>query len=202
MSETSKMKTGQVIVERNTEETKIKLELNLNGQGKYEGSCGIGFFDHMLTLFCRHSLFDCSLQMTGDLAVDGHHTIEDLGLVMGQGLREAVGNKEGISRYGTFFAPMDEALIMVSLDLSGRPYLVCNIGSLPNKVGDFDTELVPEFLRALSFAGGVTLHIHKISGTNSHHIVEGIFKALARALRLATALDTREKGVPSSKGIL
>lgn len=196
------MKMGQGIVERNTGETQIKLELDVNGQGKYQGSCGIGFFDHMLTLFCRHSLFDCSLQMTGDLVVDGHHTIEDLGLVLGQALGEALGNKAGISRYGTFFAPMDEALIMVSLDLSGRPYLVYNIGSLPDKVGDFDTELVPEFLRAFAFTGGVTLHIHKVSGTNSHHIIEGVFKALARALRLATALDTQEKGVPSSKGVL
>ncbi|MEL7565601.1 MAG: imidazoleglycerol-phosphate dehydratase HisB [Dehalobacterium sp.] len=202
MSEAFKTKKGPGIVERNTGETQIKLNLNINGEGKYQGSCGIGFFDHMLTLFCRHSLFDCSLQMTGDLAVDGHHTIEDLGLVLGQALRGAVGNKEGISRYGTFFVPMDEALIMVSLDLSGRPYLVYHIGPLPNKVGDFDTELVAEFLRALAFAGGITLHVHKISGTNSHHIIEGIFKALARALRLATTKDTQEKGVPSSKGVL
>lgn len=192
----------QAIVERNTAETQIRLELKLNGQGKYEGSSGIGFFDHMLTLFCRHSLFDCSLEMTGDLQVDGHHTIEDLGLVLGQALKEALGDKEGITRYGTFFAPMDEALIMVSLDLSGRPYLNFNIGPLAEKVGNFDTELVQEFLRAFAFSGGITLHLHKISGTNSHHIIEGIFKALARALRQATAIDGREKGVPSTKGLL
>ncbi|WP_420828427.1 imidazoleglycerol-phosphate dehydratase HisB [Dehalobacterium formicoaceticum] len=192
----------QGMVERNTAETQIKLMLQLEGEGKLTGSTGIGFFDHMMTLFCRHSLFDCTLEMTGDLDVDEHHSIEDLGLVLGQAFREALGDKAGINRYGTFFVPMDETLIMVSLDLSGRPYLVCDLAPLPDKVGNFDTELVPEFLRAFAFSGGITLHVRQISGSNSHHIIEGIFKALARALRQAAARDNLEKGIPSSKGIL
>jgi imidazoleglycerol-phosphate dehydratase len=189
-------------VERNTAETQIKLILQLEGEGQFKGSTGIGFFDHMMTLFCRHSLFDCTLDMTGDLFVDEHHSIEDLGLVLGQAFREALGDKKGINRYGTFFVPMDEALIMVSLDLSGRPYLVCDLASLPDKVGSFDTELIPEFLRAFAFSGGITLHVRQISGSNSHHVIEAIFKALARALRQAVARDNMEKGIPSSKGIL
>lgn len=198
-------KPGQIrraLVERNTGETRIKLELYLDGRGEFQGSSGIGFFDHMLTLLCRHSLFDCTLKMTGDLRVDGHHSLEDLGLVLGQALKEALGKKIGISRYGTFFVPMDEALVMTSLDLSGRPYLGYHVGFLPEKVGDFDTELVPEFLRAFACSGGVTLHIHKVSGSNGHHIIEGIFKSLARSLREAVALDHRERGVPSTKGVL
>ncbi len=196
------MMMRQGMVERNTAETQIKLMLQLEGEGKLTGSTGIGFFDHMMTLFCRHSLFDCTLEMTGDLDVDEHHSIEDLGLVLGQAFREALGDKAGINRYGTFFVPMDETLIMVSLDLSGRPYLVCDLAPLPDKVGNFDTELVPEFLRAFAFSGGITLHVRQISGSNSHHIIEGIFKALARALRQAAARDNLEKGIPSSKGIL
>ncbi|ATW23405.1 imidazoleglycerol-phosphate dehydratase HisB [Candidatus Formimonas warabiya] len=190
------------VMERSTAETKIELALHLDGQGKYEGSCGIGFFDHMLALFCTHSLFDLKLAMTGDLVVDGHHSIEDLGLVLGQALDQSLGNKAGICRYGTFFVPMDEALVMASLDLSGRPYFLYHVAVASQRVGDFETELVPEFLRAFTSSGGITLHLHKISGTNSHHILEAVFKALARALRQAVSPDGRETGIPSSKGVL
>ncbi|MDD4753111.1 MAG: imidazoleglycerol-phosphate dehydratase HisB [Desulfitobacteriaceae bacterium] len=189
-------------IERNTTETQISLELNIDGQGRFSGSSGIGFFDHMLTLFCRHGLFDLKLKMTGDLNVDGHHSVEDLGLVLGQAFSQALGEKKGINRYGTFFLPMDEALVMVSLDLSGRPYLVYNVSISVERIGEFDVELVSEFLRAFTVCGGVTLHVHKISGTNGHHIIEAIFKGLARALRQAVSLDNRETGIPSSKGIL
>lgn len=192
----------KTLVERNTRETKIKLELNLDGAGSFQGSCGIGFFDHMLTLFCQHGLFDISLKMSGDLEVDGHHSIEDLGLVLGEAFTRTLGDKKGITRYGTFFVPMDEALVMVSLDLSGRPYLVHQVPVGSARVGDFETELVPEFLRAFSTAGGVNLHIQKIFGSNTHHIIEALFKALARALRQAVKVDPLEQGIPSSKGVL
>ncbi|MGI6066717.1 MAG: imidazoleglycerol-phosphate dehydratase HisB [Bacillota bacterium] len=203
-----KSKVRQVVrvrtafIERETTETQISLELNIDGQGKFSGSSGIGFFDHMLTLFCRHGLFDLTLQMTGDLNVDGHHSMEDLGLVLGQAFTQALGEKKGITRYGTCFLPMDEALVMVSLDLSGRPYLVYNVSIPVERVGEFDVELVPEFLRAFAVCGGVTLHVLKISGANGHHIIEALFKGLARALRQAVSLDNRETGIPSSKGIL
>lgn len=189
-------------IERNTLETQINLELNVDGKGVFKGSCGIGFFDHMLTLFCKHGLIDMTLDMKGDLEVDGHHSVEDLGIVMGQALVQALGDKKGIARYGTFFVPMDETLVMVSLDLSGRPFLVCDVTVPSERVGDFETELLPEFLRALSISGGITLHVQKNYGTNTHHIIEAVFKALGRALRAAVSFDSREEGIPSSKGLL
>jgi len=190
------------VVERQTSETNIKLKINVDGQGLYSGTCGMGFFDHMLALLCRHGLFDLDLTMSGDLCVDGHHSIEDLGLVLGQAFREALGDKKAISRYGTFYVPMDEALTRVSLDLSGRPFFQFQVSLPSERVGLFETELLPEFLRAFSFAAGLTLHVRQISGTNTHHIIESIFKALGRALRQAAAHDPREQGIPSTKGKL
>jgi len=189
-------------VERNTKETAIRLTMNLDGQGSFSGSCGLGFFDHMLLLFCRHSLIDLELSMKGDLQVDGHHSIEDLGLAMGGALAAALGDKAGLCRYGSVTLPMDEALIMTSLDLSGRAYLAADLDVPSPMVGDFASELIVEFLRAFVSSAGLTLHIRQLAGANSHHIIEGIFKSLARALRAAAAADAREKGVPSSKGVL
>jgi imidazoleglycerol-phosphate dehydratase len=190
------------VVERKTRETQIKLELNIDGTGIFKGTCGIGFFDHMLSLFCRHGMFDIDLAMRGDLSVDGHHSIEDLGLALGQALENTLGRKQGISRYGTFFVPMDEALVMVSLDLSGRPFLHYDVPVTCEKVGEFETELLPEFLRAFAANSGLTLHVKKINGTNNHHVIEALFKALGRALRQAVAPDPRDKGIPSTKGVL
>ncbi len=189
-------------VQRKTAETDIQLSLTLDGEGRFEGSCGIHFFDHMLNLFCRHGLFDLSLGMQGDLEVDGHHSLEDLGIVLGQAFAQALGDKAGICRYGSFLLPMDEALATVALDLSGRPYLALSANLLTDEIGDFDTELLEEFLRAFVTAGGITLHIRQEGGKNGHHIVEAIFKGLGRALRQAVSLDAREKGVPSTKGVL
>lgn len=190
------------VVERKTHETQIKLELNIDGTGIFKGTCGIGFFDHMLSLFCRHGIFDIDLTMQGDLSVDGHHSIEDLGLALGQALQNTLGRKQGISRYGTFFVPMDEALVMVSLDLSGRSFLYYDVPVTCEKVGEFETELLPEFLRAFAANGGFTLHVKKINGINNHHVIEALFKALGRALRQAVAPDPRDKGIPSTKGVL
>lgn len=189
-------------VERRTGETDIFLEINIDGRGEFSGSCGIGFFDHMLSLFCRHGLFDLTLRMKGDLEVDGHHSIEDLGLVLGQAMAVAIGDKKGIARYGTFYLPMDEALVLVSLDWSGRAFLSLDLAVPAEKIGALETELIPEFLRALAVSAGMTLHIQKLAGSNSHHIVEALFKGLARALRQAAAIDPRESGIPSSKGQL
>lgn len=189
-------------VERNTKETAIRLTMNLDGQGGFSGSCGLGFFDHMLLLFCRHSLIDMELSMKGDLQVDGHHSIEDLGLAMGGALAAALEDKAGLCRYGSVTLPMDEALIMTSLDLSGRAYLAADLDVPSPMVGDFASELIVEFLRAFVSSAGLTLHIRQLAGANSHHIIEGVFKSLARALRVAVAADVRETGVPSSKGVL
>jgi len=187
---------------RRTRETEIRLEIDMDGRGEYRGSCGIGFFDHMLELFCRHGLFDLDLEMRGDLAVDGHHSIEDLGIVLGQAMAGAMGEKKGICRYGTAFIPMDESLVMVSVDWSGRAFLALEMRITVERIGAFETELVAEFLRAFSNSSGLTLHVRQLAGSNAHHIVEALFKGLARALRQAAAIDPREAGIPSSKGTL
>lgn len=194
------MRVGKVF--RETKETKIFVEINLDGVGKTEIHTGIGFFDHMLNLFAAHGQFDLIVDCDGDLNVDGHHSVEDVGIALGAALKDALGDKRGINRYGTFFLPMDESLAMVSLDISGRPFLVCEIGALTPMIGDFDTELVEEFLRAVAFNAGLTLHAKVLYGKNSHHKVEAIFKAFGHALRLAAESDPRVQGVPSTKGVI
>ncbi len=189
-------------IERVTGETAIKVTLTIDGSGQTQVSTGIGFFDHMLTLLGKHGLFDLMAEAEGDLAVDGHHTVEDMGIVLGQALAKALGDKAGIKRYGTAFVPMDEALAMVSLDISGRPYLVFEAMLPSERVGQFDSELTEEFFRAMSIHAGLTLHVRLLSGKNTHHIIEAIFKAFGRALDEATRQDERIKGVMSTKGIL
>jgi len=193
----------QAEVERNTKETRIKLSLDIDGKGMSEVSTGIGFFDHMLTALARHSGFDIRLVCDGDLEVDGHHTVEDVGIVLGQALLKALGDKLGIQRYGSSRAPMDEALISVDLDISGRPFIVYNVDHRFPMIGDFDVSLAEEFFRAFAFNAGITLHINCIYGRNDHHIVEASFKALAQALRKACSIDQRFADVlPSTKGML
>jgi len=189
-------------LERITGETAINIALNLDGSGQSQINTGIGFFDHMLTLFGKHGLFDLTVAAKGDIYVDGHHTVEDTGIVLGQALAKALGDKAGIKRYGTAFVPMDEALAMVSLDISGRPYLVFDAVLQNQQVGQFDSELTEEFLRALSVHAGLTLHVRLLSGKNTHHCIEAIFKAVGRALDEATQQDGRIKGVMSTKGML
>lgn len=189
-------------IKRQTAETKIMLELAIDGTGNSEIKTGIGFFDHMLILFARHGLFDIKVAVDGDLYVDGHHTVEDVGIVLGQAFAQALGDKSGIKRYGTAFVPMDEALLMVSLDISGRPFLVFDADIPTERIGNFDSELVEEFLRAFSVHAGLTLHVRQMAGKNAHHIVEGVFKALGRALDEATRKDERIVGVMSTKGML
>ena len=189
-------------VERRTAETKICLSVQLDEPKTPLVQTGLGFFDHMLVLLGRHGFFGLQLEVQGDLEVDGHHTVEDTGICLGQALNQALGDKAGIARYGTAFVPMDEALAMVSLDISGRPYLVFDAQLPFGKVGDFDLELVEEFLRALSVHAGLTLHVRLLSGKNAHHMVEAIFKALGRALAEAMAKDSRVRGVLSTKGTL
>jgi imidazoleglycerol-phosphate dehydratase len=190
------------VIERKTGETNIAVELNLDGQGHSEIATGIGFFDHMLTLWAKHGLFDLKVHADGDLEVDGHHTVEDTGIVLGTAIKEALGDKQSIKRYGTAFVPMDEALAFVSLDISGRPYLVFDVKLPSGSIGGFDAELVEEFLRALAVQAGLTLHVRLLYGKNAHHMVEGVFKALGRALSEACTKDERIVGVMSTKGLL
>ncbi len=189
-------------ITRTTTETKITATLNIDGSGNANIKTGIGFFDHMLHLWTKHGLFDLALKADGDLHIDGHHTVEDSGIVIGQAIAKALGDKVGIKRYGNAFVPMDEALVHVSLDLSGRPYLYYDANITTEQVGTFATELTDEFLRALSFHAGITLHVRVIYGKNAHHMIEGIFKALARALSEAVDLNPRIDGVMSTKGSL
>jgi imidazoleglycerol-phosphate dehydratase len=189
-------------ISRKTGETDIRLDINIDGSGKSQIDTGIGFLDHMLNLFAKHGLFDLELKAVGDLVVDAHHTVEDIGIVLGQALKEASGEKKSIKRYGTSYLPMDEALVMVSLDLSGRSYIVFEAQLTGEKVGEMDTELVEEFFRAVAFNAGITLHIKVFYGSNNHHIIEAMFKAFARALDEATRVDERIQGVMSTKGIL
>lgn len=188
---------------RKTQETQIDVSIKLDGKGESEVSTGIGFLDHMLTLFARHSGVDLKIQSEGDLVVDGHHTAEDTGIVLGQVIARALGEKKGIERYGYAVIPMDEALLEAVIDLSGRPYIVFNADFNAPSVGDFDTQLVEEFFRALAFNAGITLHISCRYGRNDHHIIEGMFKAFARALRQAIRIDqTNADKIPSTKGVL
>lgn len=189
-------------IKRQTGETNITANLIIDGTGRSEIATGIGFFDHMLILFAKHGLFDLNVTAIGDLHIDGHHTVEDTGIVLGQTLLKALGDKNGIKRYGTAFVPMDEALVMVSLDISGRPFLAFDVDIPTERIGTFDSELVEEFLRALVVHAGLTLHVRLITGKNAHHIVEGVFKALGRALDEATSQDERIVGVMSTKGSL
>lgn len=193
----------QAVIERKTSETDILLRLNLDGTGTYDIASGCGFFDHMLALLARHGRLDLTVKCAGDTCVDDHHTVEDIGIAFGQAVRQALNDKRGITRYGFEILPMDEALCLCALDLSGRGALLFDADMPTEKVGSFDTELVREFFSALAREGGITLHIRKMAGDNSHHVIESIFKAFARALRKAVALDESAVDViPSTKGML
>lgn len=187
---------------RKTLETAVAVSLDLDGSGTADIATGIGFFDHMLTLLAKHGFLDLTVQAQGDLAVDSHHTVEDCGIVLGTALKNAVGDKAGIHRYGNCFIPMDEALAQVTLDFSGRPYLVFEAEIPKITLGTYDAEMTEEFFRAVAVASGLTLHIRVLYGKNVHHIIEAIFKAFARALAEAVAHDNRVRGVMSSKGAL
>ena len=189
-------------VERNTKETKIKMTLNIDGSGKCVSETGVGFFDHMLDGFTRHGLFDLSVKVDGDLFVDCHHTIEDTGIVLGTAIKEAVGDKCGIKGYGSCILPMDEALVLCAIDLSGRPYYVSDAVFTADRCGDMDLEMVKEFFYAVSYSAGMNLHFKVLSGSNNHHIVEAMFKAFAKALDSATMVDERIVGVLSTKETL
>ena len=189
-------------VTRTTSETNIECSLELEGSGKTEINTGIGFFDHMLNSFAKHGLFDLKCKVSGDLFVDCHHSIEDTGIVLGQAIKKAVGSKKGIKRYGSVTIPMDDALILCALDLSGRPYLVFDAQFTTNRVGYFDTEMVKEFFYAICYSCGMNLHIKQLAGNTNHHIIEGIFKAFAKALDEATQYDKRIEDVLSTKGSL
>lgn len=190
-------------INRKTHETQIAVSVNLDGTGTYDVSTGIGFLDHMIEQFSRHSLIDITCHIQGDLHVDQHHTTEDSAIAIGQALAQALGDKAGIGRYGDVHSPMDEALSRVSLDISGRPYFVWKAGFTQEKLGEFDTELVEHWFHSISQAVGITLHMELLYGTNNHHICEGLFKGFARAMRTAVELDPRKGGaIPSTKGIL
>ncbi len=195
------MRTGEI--SRKTAETDVFVKLNLDGTGECEIDTGIGFLDHMLVLFSKHSRFDLTVKCKGDINVDGHHTTEDIGIALGKAFYDAIGDKRGIHRYGSTILPMDEALIMSAVDISGRPYLKYRMRIPAPMVGDFDTELLREFFVAFAFNAGITLHIRRLDGINSHHIVEGTFKSVARTLKKAVAIDESIKDeIPSSKGVL
>ncbi|MGP4071505.1 imidazoleglycerol-phosphate dehydratase HisB [Piscibacillus sp. B03] len=189
-------------IKRDTTETKIDLTLNVDDSSQSAIDTGVGFFNHMLTLFAAHGQFGLTVKADGDLDVDAHHTVEDIGIVLGQAFKEAIGDKKGIKRYASDFTPMDESLSLVSLDVSNRPYLVFDVDGLPEKVGSFDTELVEEFFRAFVNQAGVTLHIKLIHGSNSHHIIESIFKGFGRVLNEAVTVVNPDGQVPSTKGTL
>ena len=189
-------------IERNTKETKIKIALELDGTGKAELHSGIGFFDHMLDGFARHGLFDLTVDVDGDLDVDCHHTVEDTGIVLGNAIREAVGDKKGIRRSGSCILPMDEALVLCAVDLSGRPYYVSDAVFSAPMIGELDTETISEFFYAVSYSAAMNLHFKVLSGTNSHHICEAMFKAFAKALDMAVSVDPRITDVLSTKGSL
>lgn len=195
-------KTRKADIKRDTKETQIELELNLDGRGDAEIDTGIGFFDHMLEGFAKHGLFDLKLQATGDLHVDGHHTVEDTGIVLGSAIKEAIGDKKGIRRYGHMILPMDDALVLCAVDLCGRPYLSYEADFNTEKTGYLDTELIREFFYAVSYSAMMNLHIKVISGTNSHHIAEAMFKSFAKALDSAVSFDERISDVLSTKGSL
>ncbi|MCD6521524.1 imidazoleglycerol-phosphate dehydratase HisB [Candidatus Calescamantes bacterium] len=188
--------------ERVSKETKVFVEINLDGRGEAKIKTGIPFFDHMLELFSRHGLFDLKIEAQGDIEVDFHHTVEDVGITLGESFKEALGDKKGITRYGWAFIPMDESLSQVVVDISSRPQLIFKGELRKEKVGSFDTELLPVFLEAFAVHAGLTLHVNIFYGENLHHMIESVFKALGRALRMAVKIDERERGIPSTKGIL
>lgn len=190
----------KAVIERNTKETQIRLSLTLEGEGKFEGTSGIGFFDHMLTLLCGHSGMDLTLHAHGDLEVDNHHTVEDIGIALGEALKKALGDKKGIARYGCFFCPMDEALSRVVLDLSGRPYLVFDVEIPVERIGTFETEMTREFFLAFADHAMMNLHMATLYGINGHHIVESLFKATGHALKQAVTIEGT--GILSTKGVL
>ena len=193
----------QTTLTRTTAETDVTVEINLDGTGVYDNQTGVGFFDHMLDQLARHSLIDMTIRAKGDLQVDDHHTVEDVGITLGQALSTALSDKRGIRRYGSCLLPMDDAQVRTALDLSARPYLIWNVDLPTAKIGTFDTELVREFFQAFSTHGGITLHVDMLHGLNSHHIVEAAFKSVARALRDAVEVDPRKSGdIPSTKGAL
>lgn len=187
---------------RTTKETKITLTLTLDGKGRFDVRTGIGFFDHMLQGFAKHGLFDLQVEAEGDLQVDAHHTVEDVGIVLGTAIREALGDKAGIRRYGSFLLPMDETLMLCAIDLSGRPYFVYDVATSVDKLGEMDVELAKEFFYAISYSAGMNLHIRMLSGENNHHILEAMFKAFGKALDMATQVDERIEGVLSTKGTI
>ena len=190
-------------ITRETAETQISVQIDLDGSGAYDNQTGVGFFDHMLDQLARHALIDMTVRATGDLHIDDHHTVEDVGIALGKALSQAVGDKRGIRRYGACLLPMDDALVRAALDISGRPYLVWDVEMPTAKIGTFDTELVREFFTAFATQGGLTLHVERLNGFNSHHIAEAAFKAVARALRDALEVDPRKAdAVPSTKGTL
>jgi|TARA_B110000211_G_scaffold116693_1_gene135133 imidazoleglycerol-phosphate dehydratase len=190
-------------ITRDTAETKISVDINLDGTGNYDNQTGVGFFDHMLDQLARHALIDLTVHCDGDRHIDDHHTVEDVGIALGQGLAKAMGDKRGIRRYGDCLLAMDDALVRCALDLSGRPFLVWNIAMPTQKIGSFDTELVREFFQAFSTHGSITLHVDQLHGVNSHHIAEAAFKSVARALRDALEIDPRKSNeIPSTKGKL
>ncbi|MGI6368173.1 MAG: imidazoleglycerol-phosphate dehydratase HisB [Anaerolineae bacterium] len=189
-------------IERQTAETRVAVELTLDGSGVRRCNSGVPFLDHMLGHVAAHGLFDLGVTAQGDTEIDDHHTVEDVGIVLGQAFASALGDRRGITRYGSSTLPMDEALVLVALDFSRRPLLVYDASIPSERVGSFDTELVPEFLRALANHAGLTLHVKVLYGSNSHHIIEAIFKGLGRALRQAVSIDPRQTGIPSTKGTL
>ena len=199
-TETKKARCAEI--KRKTAETQISVKLNLDGEGKCDIATGIGFLDHMLTLLAKHSFMDLTVKAKGDLEVDSHHTVEDIGIVLGEALQEALGDKAGIHRYGNCFIPMDETLAQVCLDFSGRPFIVFGAEIPKIKLGNYDAEMTEEFFRAVAMHSGLTLHIRVLYGSNVHHVIEAIFKAFARAVAEAAAMDPRVKGVMSSKGVL
>lgn len=189
-------------INRKTKETDIKMSFTVDGTGISQINTGIGFFNHMLEGFCKHGFFDLNLEVCGDLDVDGHHTVEDTGIVLGAAVREAVGDKAGIRRYGSFLLPMDDALCLCAIDLCGRPYLVFDCEFPVERVGELDTELVREFFYAVSYSAGMNLHIKMMHGSNAHHMMEAMFKAFGKALDAAVGYDARIEGVLSTKGAL
>lgn len=191
------------IIERNTNETQIKLSVNLDGEGSSDIKTGVGFMDHMLTLFAKHGGFDLNIACSGDTWVDFHHSSEDIGIALGQAFKQALGDCKGITRYGNMILPMDESLILSAIDISGRSYLGYGLNIPTEKVGEFDTELVEEFWLAFVRNANVTLHIQQLAGSNSHHIIEGCFKSVARSLKAAVAIDSKNAdSIPSTKGVL
>ena len=193
----------EATIKRETKETNINLTINLDGKGTSNINTGCGFFDHMLELFARHSRFDLNVVCKGDINVDYHHTVEDVGIVLGQAIKKSLGDMKGIVRYGTTILPMDESLILTAIDISGRSYLKFDLPTRANKIGDFPVELVEEFFLAFVRHAGITLHVRQITGSNAHHIIEGAFKSVARSLRKAVAIDKDNMdAVPSTKGVL